>query len=290
MCIYIARAEKATKAAAEDVDEEDEHMMDVNLEGEDKVDQDDKLKSKSKSKRKKSCPVVESESKEETKEVKGKRRKVKGKGKDVDTEYKRNTVPIDYVGCPGVPVCKICTGCEVPKNAKYQRPCVANVQMDANDQIFLEDEADFIMPEAANNEELQVKLKKLCDEQDTFQKQKDKEREERNKTTGTSKKTGANTKAENNVKASGSTPKAMKDEEGDPADEEVFSQPEENSVWNLNVVSSLMVEELEDKEEQVEKIHEEVEEVCEEVEGPREEGKEGCEVEDDKTMKDPEGN
>ncbi|KIJ54438.1 hypothetical protein M422DRAFT_240506 [Sphaerobolus stellatus SS14] len=65
-------------------------------------------------------------------------------------------------------------GCKVPANAKYQRPCMGDVLMDANDKIFYvrsknccficllrnnvcsftrEDEAEFIMPEAADDEE-----------------------------------------------------------------------------------------------------------------------------------------
>ncbi|KIJ47828.1 hypothetical protein M422DRAFT_248411 [Sphaerobolus stellatus SS14] len=173
------------------------------------------------------------------------------------------------------------------------------------------------MLEAVNDEELQAKLKKLCDEQDAFQKQKDKEKAERSKGTGTSKKAGVKVKVENNMKvgantkASGSTPKlekqvrnwAKEDEEGDPADEEVFSQPEENLVQESNIVSSLMVEEPEDKEEaekvcedveevceEIEEVCEEIEEVCKEIEGPHKEGKESHEVEDDETMKDLEGN
>ncbi|KIJ28189.1 hypothetical protein M422DRAFT_270592 [Sphaerobolus stellatus SS14] len=210
------KAEEAAKAAAKNADKEDEHVMDVNSEGENEVDQDNTLKSKSKSKRKKSHPIVESESEEETEEVKAKGGEGEGKGKGL---------PINYVGCPGVPVHKICKGCIVPESAKYQRPCVANVQMDVNDQIFsvrvkyhcfihlmrnnvclftCEDEADFIMLEATNDEELQVKLKKLCNEQDTFQKQKDKEKAERNKGTGNNAKVGTN------VKASGSTLKSSK--------------------------------------------------------------------------------
>ncbi|KIJ23003.1 hypothetical protein M422DRAFT_276502 [Sphaerobolus stellatus SS14] len=208
------------------------------------------------------------------------------------------------------------------------------------------------MPEAMDDEELQAKLKKLCDEQGVFKKRKDEKRLERSKKPGNSMKAGTNTKA------LGSTPKrarmvvnsaggsgrvssvaeslhginkalietvnilsdtraaseaqsktlhgietcmvnlqsAMqmyigqvhyhlgeleKQARNWPAeDEEVFSQPEENSVRNLNIMSSSIVEEPEDKEE--------AEEVCKEVEGPREEDKEGREVEDDETMKDPE--
>ncbi|KIJ46542.1 hypothetical protein M422DRAFT_250141 [Sphaerobolus stellatus SS14] len=103
------RAEAAAKKAEEDAkaaaEKENEHTMDVNSEGEDEVDQDETPKLKLKS-----CPIVDSESEEETEEVKVKRRKVKGKGKAIDTEYKRNTVPVDYIGCPGVPVRKMCEG------------------------------------------------------------------------------------------------------------------------------------------------------------------------------------
>ncbi|KIJ23135.1 hypothetical protein M422DRAFT_276351 [Sphaerobolus stellatus SS14] len=223
------KAEEDAKAAAE---KENERAMDANSEGEDEVDQDETPKSKSK--KTKSRPIVDSESEEETKEVKAKRRKAKGKGKAVDSDYKRNTVPVDYSGCPGIPVRKICEGCKVPANAKYQRPCMGDVLMDANDKIVYvrsknrcfvcllrnnvcsftrEDEAEFIMPEAADDEELQAKLKKLCDEQDAFKEQKDKEKSERGKSgnrpkVGTKKTVQVNAKASgSNVKASGSTPK-----------------------------------------------------------------------------------
>ncbi|KIJ23004.1 hypothetical protein M422DRAFT_276503 [Sphaerobolus stellatus SS14] len=89
-------AETAARKAEEDAKaaEDNECVMDANLEGEDEVDQDETLKLKSK-KRMKSRPIMDSEIEEETEEVKAKRRKAKGKGKAVDTEYKRNTVPID---------------------------------------------------------------------------------------------------------------------------------------------------------------------------------------------------
>ncbi|KIJ23565.1 hypothetical protein M422DRAFT_275834 [Sphaerobolus stellatus SS14] len=208
--------EAAAKKAAE---EENERTIDANSEGEDEVDQDETPKSKKKSK---SRPIVDSESEEETEEVK----------------YTRNTVPVDYTGCPGIPVRKMCEGCKVPANAKYQRPCMGDVLMDVNDKIFYvrsknrcfvclmrnnvcsftrEDKADFIMPEATDDEELQAKLRKLCDEQDVFKTQKDKERAERNKLLGNSTKAGTkktvqvNTKASgSNAKASGSTPKGSK--------------------------------------------------------------------------------
>ncbi|KIJ53389.1 hypothetical protein M422DRAFT_242542 [Sphaerobolus stellatus SS14] len=218
------KAEEDAKAAAE---KENERAMDVNLEGEDEVDQDETPKSKSKST--KSRSIVDSESEEETEEVKAKRRKAKGKGKAVDSDYKRNTVPVDYSGCPGIPVRKICEGCKVPANAKYQRPCMGDVLMDANDKIFYvrsknrcfvcllrnnvcsftrEDEAEFIMPEAADDEELQAKLKKLCDEQDAFKEQKDKEKLERGKS-GNRPKAGTKKTVQVNAKASGSNAKAL---------------------------------------------------------------------------------
>ncbi|KIJ22247.1 hypothetical protein M422DRAFT_277418 [Sphaerobolus stellatus SS14] len=183
----------------------------------------------------KSSPIVDSESEEETEEVKVKRRKEKGKGKTVDPEYTQNTVPVDYTGCPRIPVCKICEGCKVLVNVWYQRPCVGDVLMDVNDKIFYvrlknrcfvclmrsnvcsftrDEEAEFIMPEAADDKELQAKLRKLCDEQDAFKKQKDLEKAGRSKTgkstkAGTSKKVGVNAKASgSNAKASGSNAKA----------------------------------------------------------------------------------
>ncbi|KIJ32975.1 hypothetical protein M422DRAFT_265163 [Sphaerobolus stellatus SS14] len=241
--------EAAAKKAAE---EENEHVMDANSEGEDKVNKDEMLKSKSKSKKTKLRPIVDSES-EETEEVKAKRRKAKGKGKAVDPEYSRNTVPIDYAGCPGVPVHKICEGCNVPANAWYQRPCVRDVLMDANDKIFYVrsknrcfvchmrnnvcsftrgDEADFIMPEAADDEELQAKLRKLCDEQDAFKTQKDKEKAERSKAgkkpkAGTKKTIQVKAEASGSIaKASGSIPKGSKRKVVSEEDDiEVTSRP-----------------------------------------------------------------
>ncbi|KIJ42397.1 hypothetical protein M422DRAFT_254484 [Sphaerobolus stellatus SS14] len=226
--------EAAAKKAAE---EEDERAMDANSEGEVEVDKDETPKSKSKSKKTKSRSIVDSESEEETEEVKAKRRNAKGKGKAVDPECSRNMVPVDYAGCHGIPVHKICEGCKVPANAWYQRPCVGDVLMDVNDKIFYvrsknrcfvchmrnnvcsftcDDEADFIMPEAADDEELQAKLRKLCDEQDVFKTQKDKEKVERSKAgkrlkAGTKKMVQVNAKASgSNAKASGSTPKGSK--------------------------------------------------------------------------------
>ncbi|KIJ23585.1 hypothetical protein M422DRAFT_275803 [Sphaerobolus stellatus SS14] len=64
------------------------------------------------------------------------------------------------------------------------------------------------MPEAADDEELQAKLKKLWDEQDTFRMQKEKEKAERNKLLGNSTKAGTKKKVQVNVKASGSNVKA----------------------------------------------------------------------------------
>ncbi|KIJ40268.1 hypothetical protein M422DRAFT_256815 [Sphaerobolus stellatus SS14] len=217
--------EEVAKAAAKAAEEEkNEHVRDVNSEGEVKVDQDETPKSK---KKMKSCLIVDLESEEETEEVKAKRRKGKGKGKGkaVNTEYKQNTVPIDYLGCPGVPVRKICEGCKVPRNAWYQRPCVGNVIMDADDQIF-SDKAEFIMPEAADDKELQAKLRKLCHEQDVFKNQKDKERVERNKILGNKTKAGTKKKVQVNMKASGSTPKGSKRKVVSEEDDiEVTSRP-----------------------------------------------------------------
>ncbi|KIJ44881.1 hypothetical protein M422DRAFT_251505 [Sphaerobolus stellatus SS14] len=226
--------ETAAKKAAE---EENKCVMDANSEGEDEVDKDETPKSKKKSKKTKSRPIVDSESEEETEEVKAKRRKAKGKGKAVDPEYSRNTAPVDYAGCPEIPVRKICKGCKVSPGAWYQRPCVGDVLMDADDKIFYvrsknrcfvchmrsnvcsftrDDEAEFIMPEAANDKELQEKLRKLCDEQDAFKTQKDKEKAERSKAgkkpkAGTKKTIQVNAEASgSNAKASGSIPKGSK--------------------------------------------------------------------------------
>ncbi|KIJ26042.1 hypothetical protein M422DRAFT_272956, partial [Sphaerobolus stellatus SS14] len=223
--------EAAAKKAAE---EEDECVMDANSEGEVKVevnkDETPKLKLKLKLKLMKSCPIVDSESEEETEEVKAKRRKAKGKGKAVDPEYSRNTVPIDYAGCPGIPVRKICEGCKVPANTWYQRPCIGDVLMDVNDKIFYvrsknrcfvchmrnnvcsftcDDEVDFIMLEAMDDEELQAKLRKLCNEQDVFKTQKDKEKAERSKA-GKRPKAGTKKTVQVNAKALGSIPKGSK--------------------------------------------------------------------------------
>ncbi|KIJ55773.1 hypothetical protein M422DRAFT_240393 [Sphaerobolus stellatus SS14] len=226
--------EAAAKKAAE---EENERAMDTNSEGEDEVNKGETPKSKSKSKKAKSRPIVGSESEEETEEVKAKRRKAKGKGKAVDPEYSRNTAPVNYAGCPGIPVRKICEGCKVPPGVWYQRPCMGDVLMDVDDKIFYvrsknrcfvchmrsnvcsftrDDEAEFIMPEAANDEELQEKLRKLCDEQDAFKTQKDKEKAERSKAgkkpkAGTKKTIQVNAEASgSNAKASGSIPKGSK--------------------------------------------------------------------------------
>ncbi|KIJ38156.1 hypothetical protein M422DRAFT_259309 [Sphaerobolus stellatus SS14] len=78
-----------------------------------------------------------------------------------------------------------------------------------------DEEAEFIMPEAADDEELQAKLRKLCDEQDAFKTQKDKEKKERSKAgkkpkAGTKKTVQVNVDAsESNAKASGSNVKAL---------------------------------------------------------------------------------
>ncbi|KIJ31293.1 hypothetical protein M422DRAFT_267100 [Sphaerobolus stellatus SS14] len=371
----VAKRKAEEAAAKKAVEEENEHAMDVNSEGEDEVDLDEMLKSKSK-KKTKSRPIVDSESEEETEEVKAKRRKAKGKGKAVDSDYKRNMVPVDYTGCPGVPVHKICEGCKVPPNVWCQRPCMGDIQMDANNQIFYvrskdccfvclmrnnvcsftqEDEADFIMPEATDDEELQAKLKKLCDEQDVFKTQKDKEKAERSKNgnrmkAGTKETVQVNAKASgSNTKASGSTPKGSKRKVVSEEDEiAVEARPKrartvvnstgsneripsvaeslhginqaliqtnrdlygESSIHHANAYSpspqpfgelerragiwpmedeehvneEVEPAELEDMKEEVEEVREEVEEVHEEVE----EVKGGHEVEDDKTMKDPE--
>ncbi|KIJ25067.1 hypothetical protein M422DRAFT_274029 [Sphaerobolus stellatus SS14] len=340
--------EAAAKKAAE---EKDEHAMDANSEGEDEVNKDETPKSKSKLK---SRSIVDSESEEETEEVKAKRRKAKRKGKAVDPEYTQNMVPVDYARCPRIPVRKICEGCKVL----------------VEESLLL----DFIMLEAADDKELQAKLKELCDKQDAFKEQKDKEKAERSKAgkrpkAGTkkmvqvnAKASGSNAKASgSNAKASGSNAKASGILEED--DIEVTSRPKrartvansdgsveripsvaenlhginkaliatvdllgdtraanenqakylrgiEISMANLQYtmqthvaqVHSRMVElerragirPVEDKgfaDEEVEPaeledMEEEVEEVREEVEEVREEDKEGCEVEDDETMKD----
>jgi hypothetical protein len=106
---------------------------------------------------------------------------------------------------------------------------MGDVLMDANDKIFYvgsknrcfvchmrsnvcsftrDDEAEFIMPEAANDEELQAKLRQLCDEQDVFKAQKDKEKAERSKNAGNRPKAGTKKKVQVNAKASGSNAKA----------------------------------------------------------------------------------
>ncbi|KIJ39310.1 hypothetical protein M422DRAFT_257919 [Sphaerobolus stellatus SS14] len=63
------------------------------------------------------------------------------------------------------------------------------------------------MPEAADDEELQAKLKKLCDEQDAFKEQIDKEKAERSKA-GKKPKAGAKKTVQVNAEASGSNAKA----------------------------------------------------------------------------------
>ncbi|KIJ48158.1 hypothetical protein M422DRAFT_247914 [Sphaerobolus stellatus SS14] len=202
--------EAAAKKAAE---KENKRAMDVNSEGEDEVDKDETLKLKLK-KKSKSCSIVDSESEEETEEVKAKRMKEKGKGNAVDPEFTRNTVPVDYTGCPGIPVCKICEGCKVPVNAWYQRPCVGDVLMDVNNKIFyVRSKNRCFVCHMRNNV---LKLKKLCDEQDAFKEQKDKEKAERSKAgkrpkAGTKKTVQVNAKASgSNAKASGSIPKGSK--------------------------------------------------------------------------------
>ncbi|KIJ29920.1 hypothetical protein M422DRAFT_268590 [Sphaerobolus stellatus SS14] len=88
------------------------------------------------------------------------------------------------------------------------------------------------MPEAANDEELQAKLKNLGDKQDAFKEQKDKEKAERSKAgkklkAGTKKTVQVNTKASgSNAKASGSIPKGSKRKVVSEEDDiEVMSQP-----------------------------------------------------------------
>ncbi|KIJ46917.1 hypothetical protein M422DRAFT_249662 [Sphaerobolus stellatus SS14] len=194
--------ETAIAAGEKAAEEENERAMDVNPEGEDEVDKDETPKSKSKSKSKtktKSRPIVDSESEEETEEVKAKRRKAKGKGKAVDPEMDANN-QIFYVRSKNR--CFVC----------HMRNNVCSFTRD--------DEADFIMLEAVDNEELQVKLKKLCDEQDTFKALKDKEKAERNKLLGNRPKAGTKKTVQVNAKASGSTPKVVSEED----DIEVTSQ------------------------------------------------------------------
>ncbi|KIJ33393.1 hypothetical protein M422DRAFT_264657 [Sphaerobolus stellatus SS14] len=332
------KAEAAAKKAEEDVkaaaEKEKEHARDANSE-------DETPKSKSKLKKTKLRSIVGSESEEETKEVKAKRRKAKGKGKAIDTEYKRNTIPVNYIGCPGVPVRKICEGCKVPRNTWYQRPCVGNAIMDAYDQIFSvskkehsficllqnnvclftrKDKADFIMPEATDDEELQAKLRKLCDKQDMFKKQKDKERVERNKILGNSTKAGIKKKVEVNGKALGSTLKRARmvanstgSNERIPSvteslhginkalietvnllgDTQAANERQARALCGIktcmvNLQHAMQTHDEEFVDEEVEPaelgdMEEEVEEVCKEVEEVHKEDKGGREVE---TMKD----
>ncbi|KIJ47818.1 hypothetical protein M422DRAFT_248390 [Sphaerobolus stellatus SS14] len=144
----------------------------------------------------------------------------------------------------------------------------------------------------------------------------EKDKAERKKKTGISVKTGTN------MKASGSTPKVIAEEDNiqvesqlkrtrmaansaggsgsevpsvaeslhcisealteSPANEGAFIQPqEEGSGQELDIVPSPMVEEPEDKEDEVQEVHKE-------VEGPHKEDKKAHEVKDDKTMRDPE--
>ncbi|KIJ30943.1 hypothetical protein M422DRAFT_267464 [Sphaerobolus stellatus SS14] len=148
--------------------------------------------------------------------------------------------PVDYAGCPGIPVRKICEGCKVLPGAWYQRPCVGDVLMDANDKIFYvgsknrcfvchmrsnvcsftrDDGAEFIMPEAADDEELQEKLRKLCDEQDAFKTQKDKEKAERSKT-GKKPKAGTKKTIQVNAEAWGKYTEVSEEDNID-----IMSQP-----------------------------------------------------------------
>ncbi|KIJ26690.1 hypothetical protein M422DRAFT_272199, partial [Sphaerobolus stellatus SS14] len=186
------KAEEDAKAAAE---KENKRAMDANSEGEDEVNQDETPKSKSK--KTKSRSIVDSESEEETEEVKAKRRKAKGKGKAIDPEYTRNTQPVDYTGCPRVPVHKICEGCKVPPDLLCK---IKGVLL----------RLSYAKQQATDDEELQAKLKRLCDEQDAFKEQKDKEKAERSKNVGNRTKAGTKKTVQVNAKASGSTPKGSK--------------------------------------------------------------------------------
>ncbi|KIJ43516.1 hypothetical protein M422DRAFT_253085 [Sphaerobolus stellatus SS14] len=225
------KAEEAVaKKAAE---EKNECAMDVNSEGEDEADKDETPKSKLRSKLTKSRLIVDSESEEETEEVKAKKRKVKGRERPriqitLETRHLSTTQDV-----PEFPFARFA------KAAKYQRTrgsknhCFV-CHMRSNVCSFTRDEeAEFIMPEAVDDKELQVKLRKLCDEQDAFKTQKDKEKAERSKAgkkpkAGTKKTLGVtsaqlrglplqvqvNVKAlGSNAKASGSTPKVVSEED-----------------------------------------------------------------------------
>ncbi|KIJ48038.1 hypothetical protein M422DRAFT_248197 [Sphaerobolus stellatus SS14] len=225
----VAKRKAEEAAAKKAVEEENACAMDANLEGEDEVTSDSGFGIRGGDRG--------SEGEEE-----------EGKGKGKGSRHR---------GCSGVPVRKMCEGYKVPANTWYQRPCMGDVQMDANDQIFYvrskdhcfvchmqsnvcsftqDDEADFIMPEAADNKELQAKLKKLCDEQDTFRTQKEKVKVKRNKLLGNSTKAGTKKKVQVNVKASGSTPKGSKQKVVSEEDDiEVTSRPKRaRTVTNSN--------------------------------------------------------
>ncbi|KIJ36518.1 hypothetical protein M422DRAFT_261074 [Sphaerobolus stellatus SS14] len=209
------KADDNVKAAAEAAKVDEESWRDMNSAGEE-VNQD--ATPKSKTKRKKSHPIVESSYEEETEEVKVERRKAKGKRKAVDAEFKQNMGAYDYSEIPGVPVCVKCSSCKVPKNAGYNRQCVMNVHVDVKEGLFSVREkdscytcylrnnrcsfthkmpVDLVMPEFENDVELQVKLKELCNMQDTFQDKRDRDRVVKKKTV-------------TNTKASTSTPKRSK--------------------------------------------------------------------------------
>ncbi|KIJ31244.1 hypothetical protein M422DRAFT_267048, partial [Sphaerobolus stellatus SS14] len=164
--------EAAAKKAAE---EENECTMDANSEGEDEVNKDETPKSKSK--KTKSHPIVDSES-EETEEVKAKRRKAKGKGKAVDPEYSRTRF---LSTTQDVPEFLFARFAKAIFYVRSKNRCFVCHMRNNVCSFTRDDEADFIMPEAADDEELQEKLRKLCDEQDAFKTQKDKEKAERSK-------------------------------------------------------------------------------------------------------------
>ncbi|KIJ30944.1 hypothetical protein M422DRAFT_267465 [Sphaerobolus stellatus SS14] len=82
-----------------------------------------------------------------------------------------------------------------------------------------DDGAEFIMPEAADDEELQEKLRKLCDEQDAFKTQKDKEKAERSKT-GKKPKAGTKKTIQVNAEAWGKYTEVSEEDNID-----IMSQP-----------------------------------------------------------------
>ncbi|KIJ45877.1 hypothetical protein M422DRAFT_250662 [Sphaerobolus stellatus SS14] len=171
------------------------------------------------------------------------------------------------------------------------------------------------MPEATNDEELQAKLKKICDKQDAFKMQKDKERVERSKGTGTGTKSYES--FEDHLQ--GSKQKAVSEDDNDEAEARrkrartavnntggsggrilevhyCLGELEKQAGNWAGEVKEVRDEVKEDKEEveevreDVEEVHEEIEEIREEIKGPHEEGKESHKVDNNETMKDPEGN